>query len=34
VRDQILEQSILGESRIVNNLTATLGLSFFIPFEN
>jgi outer membrane beta-barrel protein len=34
VRDQILEQSILGESRIVNNLTATLGLSVFIPFEN
>jgi len=34
VRDQILEQSILGESRIVNNLTATLGLSVFLPFEN
>ncbi len=34
VRDQILEQSLLGESRIVNNLTATLGLSIFIPFEN
>ena len=34
VRDQILEQSLLGESRIVNNLTATLGLSVFIPFEN
>jgi outer membrane beta-barrel protein len=34
VRDQILEQSLLGESRIVNNLTATLGLSVFVPFEN
>lgn len=34
VRDQVLEQSILGESRIVNNLTATLGLSTYIPFEN
>ncbi len=34
VRDQILEQSLLGESRIVNNLTATLGFSVFVPFEN
>jgi outer membrane beta-barrel protein len=34
IRDQILEQEILGESRIVNNLTATLGLSIFVPFES
>jgi outer membrane beta-barrel protein len=34
VRDQILEQSLLGESRIVNNLTATLGMSIFMPFES
>lgn len=33
IRDQILEQQLLGESAIVNNLTATLGLSIFIPFE-
>lgn len=34
IRDQILEQQLLGESTIVNNLTATLGLSIFIPFES
>lgn len=34
VRDQILQQELLGESAIVNNLTATLGLSVFLPFEN
>ena len=33
VRDQILEQALLGESTIVNNLTATLGLSVFLPFD-
>jgi outer membrane beta-barrel protein len=33
LRDQVLEQQLLGESAIVNNLTATLGLSMFIPFE-
>jgi outer membrane beta-barrel protein len=34
VRDQILQQELLGESAVVNNLTATFGLSMFIPFEN
>jgi outer membrane beta-barrel protein len=34
IRDQILEQALLGESTIVNNLTATLGISVFIPFES
>jgi outer membrane beta-barrel protein len=34
VRDQILEQELLGESAIVNNLTATLGFSVFVPFES
>lgn len=33
IRDQVLEQELLGESRIVNNLTATLGLSVFLPFS-
>ncbi len=32
VRDQLLNQELLGESRIVNNLLATLGLSVFLPF--
>ena len=32
VRDQVLQQEILGESTIVNNLIATLGLSVFLPF--
>jgi outer membrane beta-barrel protein len=34
IRDQILQQELLGESTVVNNVTATLGLSVFIPFEN
>lgn len=34
VRNQILQQELLGESAIVNNLTATFGLSVFLPFEN
>lgn len=33
IRDQVLQQELLGESRIVNNLTATLGLSVFLPFS-
>ncbi|MBX3251032.1 MAG: outer membrane beta-barrel domain-containing protein [Myxococcales bacterium] len=33
VRDQILQQEILGESRIVNNIVGTFGLSMFIPFR-
>lgn len=32
VRDQVLQQEILGESVIVNNVAATLGLSIFFPF--
>jgi outer membrane beta-barrel protein len=32
VRDQVLQQEVLGESVIVNNLAATLGLSVFFPF--
>jgi outer membrane beta-barrel protein len=32
LRDQVLAQELLGESRLVNNLIATLGLSVFIPF--
>jgi outer membrane beta-barrel protein len=32
VRDQLLNQELLGESRIVNNLLCTLGLSMFLPF--
>jgi outer membrane beta-barrel protein len=32
VRDQLLNQELLGESRIVNNVVATLGLSLFLPF--
>ncbi|MEM9194897.1 MAG: outer membrane beta-barrel domain-containing protein [Myxococcota bacterium] len=32
VRDQVLQQEVLGESVIVNNIAATLGLSMFIPF--
>jgi outer membrane beta-barrel protein len=32
VRDQLLSQELLGESRLVNNLFVTLGLSIFIPF--
>jgi outer membrane beta-barrel protein len=32
LRDQLMVQELLGESRLVNNLAATLGLSVFIPF--
>jgi outer membrane beta-barrel protein len=32
LRDQVLTQELLGESRIVNNLMASLGLSVFFPF--
>lgn len=32
IRDQVLQQELLGESRVVNNLTATLGFSVFLPF--
>lgn len=32
VRDQVLQQELLGESTIVNNIVATLGLSIFMPF--
>jgi len=32
LRDHVLQQELLGESRLVNNLTATLGTSLFIPF--
>ncbi len=33
IRDQLLTQELLGQSEIVNNLAATLGFSFFIPFS-
>ncbi len=33
VRDQVLNQELLGESRIVNNLLTTLGASVFLPFH-
>jgi outer membrane beta-barrel protein len=33
VRDQVLNQELLGESRIVNNLLTTLGVSMFLPFH-
>ena len=32
VRDQVLQQELLGDSTIVNNITVTLGMSVFIPF--
>jgi outer membrane beta-barrel protein len=32
VRDHVLNQELLGESRIVNNLVTTLGVSMFLPF--
>ncbi len=32
VRDQLLQQELLGESTLVNNLVATLGTSVFVPF--
>lgn len=34
VRDQVLSQELLGESTIVNNITATFGISVFLPFRN
>ncbi len=34
VRDQVLQQEVLGESVIVNNVAATLGLSVFFPFTS
>ncbi|MFI5308815.1 MAG: outer membrane beta-barrel domain-containing protein [Polyangiales bacterium] len=33
MRDQVLSQEMLGVSKIVNNLAATLGFSVFLPFE-
>jgi outer membrane beta-barrel protein len=33
VRDQLMQQELLGRSEIVNNITATLGVSIFLPFE-
>ncbi len=33
VRDQVLQQEVLGESEIVNNIVATAGLSIFMPFR-
>lgn len=32
VRDQVLQQDVLGHSTIVNNIAVTGGLSLFIPF--
>lgn len=34
VRDQVLQQELLGADQIVNNLAATLGFSIFLPFES
>jgi outer membrane beta-barrel protein len=34
VRDQLLQQELLGRSSIVNNIAATLGLSIFMPFRS
>jgi outer membrane beta-barrel protein len=33
MRDQVLSQELLGISKVVNNLAATLGFSIFLPFE-
>ena len=33
IRDQVLQQELLGESEIVNNISATFGLSIFMPFR-
>jgi outer membrane beta-barrel protein len=33
LRDQLLQQELLGRSEIVNNLAATLGFSIFFPFS-
>lgn len=32
LRDQLLNQELLGSSRIVNNLLASAGVSMFVPF--
>jgi hypothetical protein len=34
MRDQVLSQELLGISKVVNNLAATLGFSIFLPFES
>jgi outer membrane beta-barrel protein len=33
VRDQILQQELIGHSEIVNNIAVTLGVSAFMPFS-
>jgi outer membrane beta-barrel protein len=33
LRDQVLSQELIGVSRVVNNLAATLGFSVFLPLE-
>jgi outer membrane beta-barrel protein len=33
VRDQLLQQELLGHAEVVNNVAATLGVSAFLPFE-
>jgi len=33
LRDQVMSQELLGISKVVNNLAATLGFSVFLPFE-
>ena len=34
IRDQLMQQELLGQSEIVNNLAATLGFSVFFPFSS
>lgn len=34
VRDEVLQQELLGDSTVVNNLAATFGASIFIPFKD
>lgn len=34
VRDQVLSQELLGEQELVNNITATFGMSIFLPVRN
>lgn len=34
MRDEVLSQELLGISKVVNNLAATLGFSIFLPFES
>jgi outer membrane beta-barrel protein len=34
LRDQVMGQELLGQSEIVNNLAATLGLSIFLPLSS